>query len=49
MRNRNRNKGVIAIAFGGGFLLACFCPSGFAIGALAIAVVLLGISFLRCC
>ena len=48
MRYRKSNKGVIAIAFGGGFLLACYCPSGFALAVLAIAVVLLGIAVLRC-
>lgn len=48
MHRKRLNKGALAIAFGGGFLIACCCPSGFVIGVLAIVVILLGISFLRC-
>ncbi|MBR2042929.1 MAG: hypothetical protein IJ946_01165 [Clostridia bacterium] len=48
MRKRTANKGLIAIAFAVGLLVACFASARFLIAVLAFAVILLGVSFVRC-
>ena len=42
------NKGIIAVAFGGGLLLAGFCPSNALILILTVLVIGLGIYCWRC-
>ncbi len=44
--NNHTNKGLIAIVFALGLLIACFCPTKFLVGILAIWVIILGVS---CC
>lgn len=48
MRNKRAGNGkvVIAISFGLGMIVAYFCPSGFLVAMLIIALILLG---LFCC
>jgi len=49
MRCRRGQGGAwIVVAFGVGFFMACCCPTQFTITILVIAVILLGISFIRC-
>lgn len=48
MRKRSVNKGLIAIAFAIGLLVSCFGSSRFLIATLAVTVILLGISYVRC-
>lgn len=40
--------GIIAIAFGVGLLISCVCPAELMVTVLAIAMVLMGISHLKC-
>ncbi len=42
------NKGLIAMAFAVGLLLSCFCPPRFLVAALAIWVIILGLSAAKC-
>jgi len=48
MRKRCVNKGFIAIAFAVGLLVSCFGSSRFLIATLALTVILLGISYVKC-
>lgn len=48
MRRRSNNKGIISIAFATGLLLSCFCPHEVLIAFLAITVIVLGISCIKC-
>ncbi len=48
MHKKGANRGIICIAFAVGLILACFCPNEILIAALAIAVIVLGISFVKC-
>lgn len=48
MRKKTVNKGLVAIAFAIGLLVACFASSRLLIAILALTVILLGISFVRC-
>lgn len=48
MRKKSDNKGLVAIAFAIGLLVACFASSRFLIAILACTVIILGISFVRC-
>ena len=49
MGRRNRSKGTVAVAFAAGMIVAFICPEKWLITILAIAVILLGASFLKCC
>ena len=40
--------GTVAVAFGVGLLVSCFCPAELMVTVLAIAIVLLGISHVKC-
>ena len=48
MRRRCINKGSVAIAFAVGLLVSCFGSSKFLIATLALTVILLGISYVKC-
>lgn len=48
MHRRGCNKGVISISFALGLLLSCFCPNEILIAALAVTVIVLGISCVKC-
>lgn len=47
MCRRDKN-GILAVAFGVGLLLACFCPAKILVPVLAIAVIVLGIAYVKC-
>ncbi len=42
------NKGLTAIAFAVGLLVSCFCPPRFLVAVLAIWVIILGLSAVKC-
>ena len=48
MGRKNRSKGTVAVAFAAGMIVAFICPEKWLITILAIAVILLGASFLKC-
>ncbi|MDD4699782.1 MAG: hypothetical protein PHV07_05930 [Oscillospiraceae bacterium] len=48
MYERRFRKGILAAAFGAGLLLACFCPTELLVSLLAIIVICLGLSCVRC-
>ncbi|MBQ7288257.1 MAG: hypothetical protein IJW78_05055 [Clostridia bacterium] len=48
MKFRKRNRGVLAISFGVGFLFASFCPSQLLIIILSLAVICLGVTCAKC-
>ena len=48
MKFRKRNRGVLAVYFGTGFLVASFCPTQLLIIILSLAVIGLGITCARC-
>ncbi len=49
MRRRfSFNKGFVAISFSVGLLFSCFCPPRFLVAALAIWVIVLGLSAAKC-
>lgn len=48
MGGRRSGGGIIAIAFGVGLLISCVCPAELMVTVLAIAIVLLGISHIKC-
>ena len=47
MRKKHGNKGVVAVAFGAGLIVAFICPERWLITILAVAVILLGVSFIK--
>ena len=48
MYGRRFRKGIIAAAFGVGLLMSCFCPTELLVSLLAIIVICLGLSCVRC-
>ncbi|MGN1080652.1 MAG: hypothetical protein ACI4QV_01040 [Acutalibacteraceae bacterium] len=47
MKKSCGKSGLIAIAFGAGLLVSCFCPAEVMVAVLAIALIIVGISYLR--
>lgn len=48
MRRRGFNKGITAVTFASGLLISCFCPLRFLVAVLAVWVIILGISCIKC-
>ena len=48
MGGRRCGGGIIAIAFGVGLLISCVCPAELMVTVLAIAMVLMGIAYIKC-
>lgn len=48
MGGRHFKGGLIAVAFGGGLLVSMICPPQFMIAVLAVAMVLMGIAYIKC-
>lgn len=48
MGGRRCGGGIIAVAFGIGLLISCICPAELMVTVLAIAMVLMGIAFIKC-
>ncbi len=46
-QRRHTNKGILALTFAIGLLTSCFCPPKFLVAALAIWVIILGVSSCR--
>lgn len=47
MRKQNKKCGTVAVAFGAGFLVSWICPTRVLISILAVALIVIGLSYLR--
>ena len=43
-----KNRGALVLSFGAGVIISSFCPANILLILLAIALVLLGIAYLKC-
>lgn len=48
MGGRHCKGGLVAIAFGAGLIVSCICPAQVMVTVLAVAIVLMGLAYIKC-